>query len=1004
MYKHLRLRLGIIIFLALFFIPLVWPYQDTPCVRQTVEETYEHGDLKQRKVLSRRVLSWPAYITSYAHDREERQLKVLEEEDLGSGRKKLVREIEIISKGLSLGLDLSGGREILYKLAVSGEGRPGESAQEVVNILRRRIDAYGLKEPNIVAQGATRIRVQLPGQNRGDIERIKSVIEGTGHLEFRLVASADMRNEWLKTGQVPEGYHVYPMEKSAEDMLISDVIQMTGQHIRHTDVVPGQLGEPTVSLRFDSDGVYRFAEVTGRHTGELLAIILNDVRGAPTEDNPDGEILQQGKLYSAPIIKQKIFGDASISGKFTPEEANDLKTTLVAGALPAKLITEHEYTVGPTLGEDTIHGGIVAVTVGLALVLIFMAVYYMGCGLVANVALCLNLLIILAVLSAFRATLTLPGMAGLILTAGMAVDANVLIFERMREEQERKRDKPLLGVLRDGYGRAFWTIFDANLTTVLTALILWWWGTGPVKGFGITLTIGIASSMFTALFVTRVLLELLVAKKWVKSFRMLRVIGDTKLPFIKLSRYAMIVSGVVVVGAIVAFFMRGQDNYDIDFSGGTVAHIALRTPMGVGQVKSLVGQTGYEEAIVQRVAGVRATDRTATAPGQSRNYEVRSRYVPQIHCGPPEKVLDAADQAYIGGLRAEVSTDRLVYADELRTRLRKTFPDAVVQGQGPGQDGQRFNTFLAMSNAPGLQEDEFRNAIEQALRQETLTADLRRVFGDQLMPDGFTDRKRDGDTAEVVMNLAAASSGDLSDDGVVQALAEQGYQAVPIADTNGAVRSFRISASGVAPAALEAAIAGNTQLKTKLSDPFPQVEQVGPAIAMGIRTAAIFLTVMAWLAMICYIWFRFHELRWGVAAVIALVHDVLITVGFLAFFGKPFNMPIIAALLTIIGYSINDTIVVFDRIRENRRLRREPLPDLVNTSVNQTLRRTILTSVTALVVLIALFIFGGSSIHNFAFAMIVGVTAGTYSSVFIAAPILAFGYKPAGKRAATARA
>ncbi|MBN2404644.1 MAG: protein translocase subunit SecF [Coriobacteriia bacterium] len=257
------------------------------------------------------------------------------------------------------------------------------------------------------------------------------------------------------------------------------------------------------------------------------------------------------------------------------------------------------------------------------------------------------------------------------------------------------------------------------------------------------------------------------------------------------------------------------------------------------------------------------------------------------------------------------------------------------------------------------------------------------------MPDAFVDLENSDGAASVTMNLAQR----LTAAEVKERMAVRGIE-VEVEPTGGAdsgPAGFRVTAAGMAARPLQQALAQAFQ--GNLSDPFPQVEQVGPHIAGSIRVAAVFLTVMAWLVMICYIWFRFHELRWGVAGVIALVHDVLVTVGFLAFFGKPFNMQIIAALLTIIGYSINDTIVVFDRIRENRRLRREPLAKLVDVSINQTLGRTILTSLTVLVVLVSLFLFGGSSIHDFAFAMIVGVVAGTYSTVFIAAPILAFGQK-----------
>lgn len=991
MYRRLYLKLALIIFLVVFFVPLVWPYKDTPVVQKTVRDTYVNDRLQldKREVLASRVLSWPAYLTMFAHSREERELRVAEVEDLGA-RVIKTREIQIVSKGLNLGLDLSGGSEIRYRLAGVAQDQRAETAQEVVRIIRRRIDAYGLREPVIAAQGANRILVQLPGQDRADIARIKSIIEGTGNLEFRLVAPANAPayKEWEREGRgaPPDGYHVYTMEGSTEVLLISDERKFSGTDIVDARVGPGRMGEPVVNLQFSPQGQFRFAEVTGENIGERLAIILNDVRG------PDGSIIEKGKLYSAPVIRSRIFGDAVIEGRFTREEAEDLRTTLLAGALPAKLIVEQEYTVGPTLGQDTIRGGLLAVQVGLVLVLVFMAVYYFACGLVANAALLMNLLIIVAILAAFRATLTLPGLAGLILTAGMAVDANVLIFERMREEQVKKRDKPLLTVLRDGYGRAFWTIFDANLTTVITALILWWWGSGPIKGFGITLTIGILSSMFTALVVTRVILELLVLKKRVRRFRMLRVIGETDFSFLRVAPYAMAVSAVVIVAGIVGFFMRGADKYGIDFSGGTVVQMALRQPVRIDEVKARIGHVG-SDVVVQRLArpGEVITDLAA-----ARDYSVRSQYIPKIQWGRIERLpVDYPRPEFAAGSLIEVSIDRPVHLGDLSRRLRETYSDAEVTGQGEPVESERFSRLVVLSRTQDL--EPLRATVEQELNEQSLTHELRRAMGDLLMPDVFGALERRDGAAVAVMNL----SQPLSAEQVAQRMTERGFAVTvePVESFEG-VFSFRVTAADLDVAALESALL--QEFQGEVSDPFPQVEQVGPAIARGIRTAAIALTVMAWAAMICYIWFRFHELRWGVAGVVALVHDVLVTVGFLALTGRALSMPVVAAILTITGYSINDTIVIFDRIRENRRLRREPLPRLVDVSINQTLSRTVLTSGTTLLVLIALFIFGGSSIRDFTLAMIVGVISGTYSTVFIAAPILGFGRQPAaGKERVT---
>lgn len=365
----------------------------------------------------------------------------------------------------------------------------GSSAvEQSIEIIRRRIDETGVREPTIQRQGADRILVQLPGID--DPERIKSILGQTAKMTFHLVDEKNSITDAL-AGRVPPGSKLLPSadEKSADGrprmFLIRKRVMVSGENL--IDARPTfQLGEPVVSFRFDTLGAKRFGEVTRKNVGRPFAIVLD------------------GKVISAPVIREAILGGSGIiSGNFAVQETQDLALLLRAGALPAPLIILEERSVGPGLGADSIAAGKVASVIGLVAVVVFMALYYGLFGLMADVALVANMIIIAAALSFLQATLTLPGIAGIVLTIGMAVDANVLVFERIREEVRNKRTP--ISAVDAGYSRAISTIIDANVTTLIAALLLYQFGSGPVRGFAVTLAIGIASSMFTAIMLTRLL-------------------------------------------------------------------------------------------------------------------------------------------------------------------------------------------------------------------------------------------------------------------------------------------------------------------------------------------------------------------------------------------------------------------------------------------------------------------------------------------------------------------
>ena len=393
---------------------------------------------------------------------------------------------------INLGLDLKGGMHVVLE-ADTSKLPPGETVEEAVNIaleiIRNRVDQFGVKEPTIARQGSNRIVVDLPGIE--EPQRAVELIGKTALLEFKLLDEKGDINKALK-GEVPPGDEIL-YDSKGEPYLLKKEVLLSGRTIKDARVEIGQWGQPYVALDLNAEGADKFAQITGRHIGERLAIILDNV------------------VKSAPVIRTRIpNGKAIIEGIPTLEEANELRIVLKSGALPVPFNIIQNTVVGPSLGRDSIRNGFWAGIIGLSVVIIFMAVYYKKSGLIANLALLLNLLFLLGALAALKATLTLPGIAGIILTIGMSVDANVIIFERIKEELAGERAPR--SAVDTGYKNALRTILDANITTLITALILFEFGTGPIKGFATTLSIGILASLFTAIVVTRVIFDLILRR------------------------------------------------------------------------------------------------------------------------------------------------------------------------------------------------------------------------------------------------------------------------------------------------------------------------------------------------------------------------------------------------------------------------------------------------------------------------------------------------------------
>lgn len=689
-----------------------------------------------------------------------------------------------LKEKINLGLDLQGGMHLVLrvdtsKLAPEAKLKAPERALEVI---RNRIDEFGVKEPSIQLQGTENIVVQLPGVT--DRNRALDLVGKTAHLEFKMVSDDPEKLKIAIAGTVPEGYELNYAEN--EPLLLEAKEALTGEAVvdAMVDFDSAAFGQPYVGFTLNPQGARVFARLTRENISRRLAIVLD------------------GKVRSAPVIQDEIpSGQGRITGRFSQQEASDLAIVLRAGALPAPVIVEEERTVGPLLGQDSIKYGVRASIVGMLLVSIFVLAYYLLSGMIANIALVLNILFTLAALAYFHATLTLPGIAGLILTLGMAVDANVLINERIREEL--KLGRQLRAAISNGYNKAFSAIFDSNLTTIIAAAFLFWFGTGPIKGFAITLTIGLVASMFTAIVVTRTIFELLLSMNRLHKLTLIEYIKQPKIDYIKIRYICYALSAVVIITGAFSYFHRGKTMYGVDFTGGQVQEYLFEKQINIENIRQSLNKAGLGDASIQQITG-----------------------------------------------KNEV--------------IIKTVKDTV------NQVSKKFS-------------------------------------------EDFPDNK---------------------------------YQVM-------------------------------------------RIERVGPAVGKELKGKAVKSLVFSLLGILIYVAFRFKHFNFAAAGVIALLHDVAVTAGFVALTGREMSLTIIAALLTIAGYSINDTIVIYDRIREvMRAMPKVGLKDVINIAVNQTMSRTILTTWSTMLVVLSLFFFGGDVINDFSFCLLVGFISGTYSTVFIASPLI----------------
>lgn len=927
----------------------------------------------------------------------------------------LVRALngESIGDGIRLGIDLAGGTNMLFRVKGDDE-KPvtNEVMDKMVGAVGKRIDPSGTSEITVRQVGADRLEVIVPGEDPQTVNEIKKRITRLGTLEFFITANQQLDDKDIirqalalptdkkqVSKELPSGEKIVQAKwLPAYERVEKETKRSEPQFLARTDVLRREVDDSRVvggkKERYTTEEYLVLVgppeqQVSGKYlksassgidpeNGGQMVRFQFDTRGAhlfsiltskygpqPGRPRRGLGIVLDGRLYSAPDINAVISSQGQITGNFTSDEVKELTSVLNAGALEVPIDPKplSEATVDPTLGEDVRRKGVQAIMLAGAVVVVFMLFYYRFAGVVAVLSLFLNLVLVLTIMMAINATFTLPGLAGLVLTIGMAVDANVLIFERMREET--KKGSGLKTAIQNGFGKAFTTIVDANVTTLITAVILYAIGTDQVKGFAVSLFIGIVVSMFTALYVGRVIFDVCEKQGWLSKLSMASIVGQTNWNFLGKRSMCAIISVVLIVGGLAAFGSRGEGNYDIDFTGGTMVTFQLTENAETADVETALKEQFGDGFTVERLtlAGEEESE-------GSKHFRLRTT-VNDSEENEEEK-LSAEDRVRKMVFDSFKDNDSL---NLLRVTMEYGAPEAyVIAEDDDSADALEYARFSGGQIAT------------VSFDKEVAIGTISDMIGQKIsgLKDGEQKKYEEADAVYTV--TGTEGSGLDADEREVQTFSEVVVRVTP-----------------EVPA--EDLTAALTAMKAELdSSPlFDEVNTFASAVASEMKTKAVLAIVISLLAIVAYIWFRFQKITFGLAAVVALVHDVLIVLGMMALAaylsGNPvgqifllndfkINLPMVAAFLTIVGYSLNDTIVVFDRIREVRGKNPNLTTDIVNTSLNQTLSRTLLTSLTTFIVVIILYFFGGEGIHGFSFCLTLGVIVGTYSSIYVASPVL----------------
>ena len=1001
-----------------------------------------------------------------------------------------------------LGVDLRGGINLVYEISQKpGVGSEPVDMEKLIGTINRRINPGGIKEVTVRPFGLDKIEIIIPGADQDELARIKELIYKSGALEFRILASRhkyqneidaalgqqrrqEARKEpltdvvfsdakgtpveiarWFSVDVTREGQfrgipeyatREVPAETADRNLLqvlcIRDPYKVTGDYLVNASPGLDEGGRPCVVFSFNGEGANRMLQLTSTH--------LPDQAGQTSELG----IVLDNFLQSAPQIRGAIGDRGEITGNFTKEETKSLSEILTAGALPATLDREpiSEVLIGPMLGEDTIKAGVTSMAVAVGVVVAFMLVYYRFAGVVANIALLLNVLLTVAFMVMFNAAFTLSGLAGLALTVGMAVDANVLIYERMREELNR--GATIRMAIRNGFDRASVTIIDANVTTLITAVVLYIIGTDQIKGFAVALTVGLCWNLFTAITVSRLIFDVAEKARWIGKLKFMQLMTTTNYDFIG-KRYICYTGSILILGAgLIGIVVRGSSLLNIDFTGGTSITTVFENPPadGIAHVREGV-EKALPEATVQQldipgevkgtgfkivtsdpntdavenkikelfgkdlakfkltygelgtiaaangttpaVTGPSLTAPAAPAPTDGSSLEEPSR----LDLSEDEELLaSACDPVTTPAAPATTATPTATASATAAAPKPTASPSATpaatpsataapAPAATPTPSAAAAPTpSTTASPTPSATATGTANAFGGAALGLPSTAEIEAAL-DPYAGGTFVTLKFDPPMSEPKLSelLKKIVQPDANLPGTLYQLSALGH----IRGSSKPQPEWDLRIAAPADKTREVL----TKLEAQLADApfFPSSEEVGAAVADSAQQSALVAMALSLALVLAYIWFRFQNLAFGLAAIVALAHDVLFTLGCLALslwlapvlgfaMVEPFkiDLTIVAAILTIIGYSLNDTIVIFDRIREVRGKSSNITAGLINDCVNQTLSRTILTSLTVFMVVVILYIWGGPGIHGFAFALVVGTISGTYSTIYVASPVL----------------
>lgn len=1086
-------------------------------IRRVAEEANKAGDFGKAK---------PAKVTPTKAGMIEVRLPTTNQEIVKKVESSLAAlDLSSLSARLSAPQTSQEGSETVLEFHTTRTSSQQIQMDKLISAVYKRVNPGGQLEVAIRSLGNDQIEVDIPDVSASEIKLIKDKIATAGALEFRIVADQNAPRDAdiveaakrqiqnqnpsndVSNGQKIVGRwidvdpnHVHPDRNwltrrgkngEMQVLVVLDGLNITGQYLSDAEMSYGMEG-PQVNFQFDSTGATKFGQLTGQNLpqpngqGRTLGIVLD------------------GQLMSAATIRAQITNSGQITGDFTRDEVDFIVGVLNAGALPAALekTPVSEEQISAELGRDTIAASETAMIVSGIAVLIFMLIYYRFAGIVADAAVLLNLVLVLAFMILLRAAFTLAGLAGLVLSIGMAVDSNVLIYERMREEKER--GAALRMVIRNGFGRAMATIIDMHSTTIITGVVLYLIGTEQLRGFAVTLVLGLLVNLFTAVFCARVVFDIAERKRLLTQLKMLRLFGDTKIDFVSIMVPAISVSILISVLGVFCFWHRsvyGPNMFDTDFTGGTEVHIMLRTnsSMSDAQVRKLVEPEtkSLPDATVTAVEGVDVKENTqfivrtsnqdltavkdelvklfggklqtyglapysefheiprpelkagagkgaATAPGKTGSTTPVSP--PSSSLPPKSSPTNSAPPAGGANKSSAIPRGRVYGLSQLTDLMAVLRPDALLLADTspppPASDTKTPQTKAPTAKSNGTADKHSGSAANVAAAEKT--------------PATAAPAKTNPPAATSTSSPATPSSTAPTSTAPIQPPPAErfpaGAEAPPLAESSGVGEVDQFVGGTETTLHFDVPIEyGNVEAlirdavgkdgKFELSNPnylpgdkkpfdtwtlrlamppaqarpildkfrddmvktpvFLGVSRIGGRVAGDTQQTALAALLASIAMIVIYIWIRFQNVIYGVGAVVALIHDVFITVAALAissyvapYLGfalvDPFkiSLNVVAAILTICGYSISDTIVIFDRIREVRGKSPDLTREIINLSVNQTLSRTVLTVFTVLLVTLILYISGGQAIHAFAFTMLVGLISGTYSSVYIAAPCL----------------